>query len=424
MDQDRLYAVYQLDTLLDAGKVARIVAGEQSAGTFVSLPGDMEALARNAQAVVEDLREEGPIDAPALPGALPGAGLRRYQLTISWPGGNAGPSLPNILATVAGNLFELKEVAGLKIRDIYFPATMRACPGPAFGIEGTRRLAGVHGRPLIGTIVKPSIGLGPADTAALVRRLCEGGIDFIKDDELQADGAACPFEARVAHVMQVIDEHHGKTGQRVMYAFNLTGSIDEMRRRHDILLRAGATCAMVSLNSVGMSGVMDLRGYCQLPIHAHRNGWGYLARSENNGWDYRAWHKLWRLAGVDHMHVNGIDNKFWEPDESVVRSARACTEPVFTDKACAVMPVFSSGQTVWQVHRTSTFMPEGDLIYCAGGGVMAHPGGIAAGVESLRAAWQAARTGRSLDEAARDAPGLAQAMEKFAEKRQGSHGAL
>jgi ribulose-bisphosphate carboxylase large chain len=423
MDQDRLYAVYQLDTFLDPEKVAGIVAGEQSAGTFVALPGDMEALARDAQAVVEDLDDEGPLHAPALPGALRGGELRRYRMTISWPSGNFGPSLPNIVATVAGNLFELKEVAGLKIRDIFFPAAMRVCPGPAFGIEGTRTLAGVHGRPLIGTIIKPSIGLGPRDTAALVKRVCEGGIDFIKDDELQADGAACPFESRVAHVMRVIDDHSAKTGKRVMYAFNLTGSVDQMRRRHDLLVRAGATCAMVSLNSVGIAGVMDLRAHCQLPIHGHRNGWGYLGRSDNNGWDYRAWHKLWRLAGVDHMHVNGIDNKFWESDESVIRSARACTEPLFPGKACAVMPVFSSGQTVWQVHRTHAFMPEGDLLYCAGGGVMAHPGGIAAGVESLRAAWDAARRGQPLDEAAMDLPALAQAMEKFAEKRQGPHGA-
>jgi ribulose 1,5-bisphosphate carboxylase large subunit-like protein len=34
----------------------------------------------------------------------------------------------------------------------------------------------------------------------------------------------------------------------------------------------------------------------QLPIHAHRNGWGYV----QSGWSYPAWKKLWRLAGVDH----------------------------------------------------------------------------------------------------------------------------
>jgi ribulose-bisphosphate carboxylase large chain len=113
------------------------------------------------------------------------------------------------------------------------------------------------------------------------------------------------------------------------------------------------------------------------------------------------------------MHVNGIDNKFWEPNESVVRSAQACTEPMFEDKPCAVVPVFSSGQTVWQVHRTSSFMPDGDLIYCAGGGIMAHPDGISAGVESLRMAWDAARNNVSLEEAARSSEKLTHAMEKF-----------
>jgi ribulose-bisphosphate carboxylase large chain len=424
MDGNRLYAVYQLDTFLDAAKVARVIAGEQSAGTFVALPEDVEAQARSAQAVVEDIRDLGAAEPPALPGAQGGVELRRYRMTISWPSGNFGTSLPNIVATVAGNLFELKEVAGLKIKDIVFPDAMRqAYPGPAFGIEGTRELAGVHGRPLIGTIVKPSVGLGARETAVIVKSLCDGGIDFIKDDELQADGPACPFDERVLHVMNVIREHRAATGRQVMYAFNLTGSIDEMRRRHDLLLQSGATCAMVSLNAVGISGLMDLRRYCRLPIHAHRNGWGYLGRSANNGWDYAAWQKIWRLIGVDHMHVNGIANKFWEPDDSVMRSARACTEPLFRDKPCAVMPVFSSGQTVWQAHPTHAFMPEGDLIYCAGGGVVAHPDGIAAGVESLRLAWEAARSGRDLESAARGSPVLAHAMEKFASKRPGSPGA-
>ncbi len=51
--------------------------------------------------------------------------------------------------------------------------------------------------PLIGTIVKPSVGLSPEETAELVRQLVDGGIDFIKDDELQADGPHCPFDERV-----------------------------------------------------------------------------------------------------------------------------------------------------------------------------------------------------------------------------------
>src|SRR4029434_10698465 len=99
-------------------------------------------------------------------------------------------------------------------------------------------------------ITKPSIGVRAEETGALVQTLCEGGIDFIKDDELQADGPSCRFEDRVRAVMHVINAHADRTGKKVMFAFNLTGDLDEMRRRHDFLLSHGGTCVMESVNSV------------------------------------------------------------------------------------------------------------------------------------------------------------------------------
>ena len=93
-----------------------------------------------------------------------------------------------------------------------------------------------------------------------------------------------------------------------------------------------------------------------------------------------AWQKIWRLAGADHMHVNGLQNKFTESDESVIASARACLTPLFDHKPCTVMPVFSSGQTAKQAPGTYAALGSTDLIFAAGGGIMAHPDGAAAGV--------------------------------------------
>src|SRR5215469_17739749 len=157
-----------------------------------------------------------PLDEEVRQPALPFAGTpkgplatwRRARVTLSWPLDNLGPSLPNLLATVAGNLFELKQVSGIRLLDIRMPDAFAASyPGPQFSIPGTRRLSGVHDGPLIGTIIKPSVGFGPDETATLTRTLCEAGIDFIKDDELQSDGPSCPFEERVRAVMRVINAH-------------------------------------------------------------------------------------------------------------------------------------------------------------------------------------------------------------------------
>ena len=417
MPTSRIEADYLLETPADPRRVAELMAGEQSSGTFVAIPGETAELKARVAAQVtrfEVLDESAA--SPSLPSAHlnvdSGTRFRRAHVTLSWPLDTLGPSLPNLLATVAGNLFELKPVTGLRLLDIRLPHEFGAAyPGPRFGVAGTRRLAGVQERPLIGTIIKPSVGLDPEATASLVDELCRAGIDFIKDDELQSDGPACPFDKRVEAVMRVINDHAQRTTRKVMYAFNLTGDLDQMRRRHDTLLSHGATCMMASLHSVGLVGMIELARFAQLPIHAHRNGWGYLSRHPLLGWSYIAWQKIWRLAGADHMHVNGIGNKFAESDESCIASARACLTPMFDDKPCTVMPVFSSAQSPRQAPATYQAINSTDLIVTAGGGIMAHPLGPAAGGAAMREAWEAALAGVPLAEFALKRPNLRRALE-------------
>ncbi|UOM36587.1 ribulose-bisphosphate carboxylase large subunit family protein [Acuticoccus sp. I52.16.1] len=417
MSVERIEADYLIETAYEPQVAAETMAGEQSSGTFRPVPGETEELKARAAARVERLEIVGTAEAPSLPtaGVAADAKVTRAQVTLSWPIDNLGPSLPNLMATVSGNLSELKQVSGLRVLDIRLPDVFaEAYQGPQFGVAGTRRLAGVAEGPLIGTIVKPSVGFSPAETAALVKTLAEAGIDFIKDDELQSDGPSCPFEARVEAVMAVIDEVADRTGKKLMYAFNLTGELDQMRRRHDLVMRLGGTCVMASLNSVGLVGFVELRRHAALPIHAHRNGWGYLSRHPLLGWSYLAWQKFWRLAGADHMHVNGLRNKFSEPDESVIASAKECLTPMFEAKPCTVMPVFSSGQTALQAPDTFAAIGTDDLMYLAGGGIMAHPGGPADGLASLRQGWEAAMAGIPLDVYARDHGPLAEAMKTYA----------
>lgn len=411
---ERIEADYLIETAYDPQAAAEAMAGEQSSGTFVAVPGETPALKQRSAARVERLEVVGEAPAPSLPGAGGQGPVVRARVTLSWPLANLGPSLPNLMATMAGNLFELKQFSGLKLLDIRLPPAFAAAyDGPRFGIAGTRRLAGAEGRPLIGTIVKPSVGLGPQETADLVRTLAEADIDFIKDDELQADGPACPFEARARAVMRVVNDVAERKGRKVMFAFNLTGDLDEMRRRHDLVQALGGTCVMASVNSVGLAGMIALGRHSALPIHAHRNGWGYLSRHPLLGFSFTAWHKVWRLAGADHIHVNGLANKFSEDDDSVIASARACLTPLFPDKPCPIMPVFSSGQTVRQAPGTWQALGSTDLIFAAGGGIMAHPAGPAAGVAALREAWEAAVGGVPLADHARTRPALAQALEAY-----------
>ena len=411
---ERIRARYLVETADDVSRAVEVMAGEQSSGTFTAVPGETPELRARSGAVVETIEEIESVATPSLPGAKAGPVYRRAVVELSWPLANLGPSLPNLVATVAGNLFELQQFSGLRLLDIELPeAFAHRYQGPQFAIDGTRKLAGVERRPLIGTIVKPSVGLSAEETAALVDQLCAGGIDFIKDDELQADGPYCPFEDRARAVMRVVDAHADRLGRKVMVAFNITGDLDQMRRRHDLVAELGGTCVMVSLNSVGLVGLIELRRTSRLPIHAHRNGWGYLSRHPLLGWSYPAWAKLWRLAGADHMHVNGLANKFSEDDESVIASARSLLSPLFAQKPCIAMPVFSSGQSAVQAGDTYRALGSLDLIYAAGGGIMAHPMGVAAGVASLRQAWQAAAEGIPAETYAASHPELATALGRY-----------
>ncbi|HZG22001.1 MAG TPA: ribulose-bisphosphate carboxylase large subunit family protein [Herbaspirillum sp.] len=409
---ERIYASYWLETGDDPARAAEVIAGEQSSGTFVALATETPELKARSGARVEKLEILGHSGTPSLPGGMTSQRYTQCRLELSWPLENTGASLPNLMSTVAGNLFELRQVSGLRLTGLQLPkAFVEAYPGPAFGIEGTRRLSGVTHGPLIGTIIKPSIGLSVEETVQQVRELVAGGIDFIKDDELQADGGRCPFDERVRAVMRVVNDHADRTGKKVMVAFNLTGDLDQMRRRHDLVLAEGGSCVMAVLNSIGLVGLQELRRHAQLPIHAHRAGWGYLTRSPQLGWDYAPWQQLWRLAGADHMHVNGLGNKFSEPDDSVITAARSVLQPVVAGAdMVSTMPVFSSGQTGLQAADTYAAIGCADLIHTAGGGIFGHPQGVAAGVEALREAWVAAIEGVPLAQHARSNKALQAAL--------------
>ena len=411
MSSQRIHARYWLETGDDPARAAEVIAGEQSSGTFLKLAAETPELKARSGARVESLQVLDRVAAPSLPGGMPSDSYTQCLLELSWPLENLGPCLPTLMATVAGNLFELRQVSGLRLLDLQLPpAFAQAYPGPAFGMAGTRQLSGVTQGPLIGTIIKPSVGLNPQETAEQVQMLVAGGIDFIKDDELQADGPHCPFEERVSAVMNVVNRAADKTGRRAMVAFNITGELDQMKRRHDWVMQHQGTCVMVCLNSIGLVGMTALRKHSQLPIHGHRAGWGYLTRSPALGWDFAAWQKMWRLAGADHLHVNGLRNKFSDPDEVVVAAARSVIQPLYPDAAMQAVPVFSSAQTGLQAHDTYAALGNADLICTAGGGIFGHPNGVAAGVTALREAWEAAMQGISLADYAQTRPALKSAL--------------
>ncbi|MEA5426750.1 ribulose-bisphosphate carboxylase large subunit family protein [Arcicella lustrica] len=413
---ERITATYFIETPFEPASAAAVLAGEQSSGTFTEVPGETEELKQRFAARVESVEFLETVSTPAIPGSESKDNqYHRAIVKVSWSIENFGYNLPVLISSLQGNLYEIRQFTGLKLMDIDIPESYaNHFSGPKFGIAGCRKLTDVQNRPLIGTIIKPSVGLTPQQTATLVGTLAEAGIDFIKDDELLSSTANSPFNERVDEVMNVINRFADKTGKKIMYAFNISGEIDEMLARYEKVVNAGGTCAMVSINSVGLAGTKKICDQGALAIHGHRNGWGMLTRHPLLGIDFRAYQKLWRLAGVDQLHVNGIQNKFWESDDSVVASIEACLKPMLG--GYEVLPVVSSGQWGGQAPETYRRTKTTDLLYMAGGGILAHPMGPAAGVTALQQAWQAAVDGLDIEGAAKIYPEFAKSVEKFGSK--------
>lgn len=411
-------ASYLIETPLAVERVAEVMAGEQSCGTFARVTGETDELRARARATVENIEVLDRVDRPTLPNAFLtrkgiGGPYTRARVRIRFPVDNVGANLPTLYATVAGNLYDLGEVTGMRLETLTVPPAYRAqFDFPSHGVRGTRAVTGVAHGALIGTIIKPNVGLSAEQTAQLVAQLCEAGVNFIKDDEISANPLHAPLSQRIPAVMAVVRAYRERTGREVMVAFNISDEVDAMRAHADQVQREGGSCVMVSLNSCGFAGVQSLRRSTPLAIHGHRNGYGSMSRAPLLGISFQAYQTMWRLAGVDHMHVHGLQGKFAQTDAEVAASAEACLTPLCDGADDIVMPAFSSGQ--WAGTVPATYRAAGeDLLFMSGGGILAHPDGPAAGVASLRQAWEAARSGVALADFARHAPELQHALAFF-----------
>ena len=138
-------------------EAAQAVASESSIGTWTNLATLSPKMKRKLHARVFSLNKRSKIVKIA------------YPLSLFENG-----SVPQLLSSIAGNVFGMKEIKNLRLLDINFPNRyIRAFKGPAFGIDGVRRILKVPKRPLLGTIVKPKLGLNEKQHAKVAEQACD-----------------------------------------------------------------------------------------------------------------------------------------------------------------------------------------------------------------------------------------------------------
>ena len=421
-DERVVRATYYLESEVEPEQAAAILAGEQSSGTFVAVPGESPELHERHGARVVEVHHLG-LRRPSLPSRTRPEKVHAASVVVEWPMENVDTDLATLQTAIAGNLFELQELFACRVVDLALPADfVSAHPGPAFGLPGTRQLIGGVAGAMIGTIVKPNVGLTEEQFRLVVRELAGASIDLIKDDELMTDPRYLPLERRVAVANEEIHAAEQVTGHPTMYAFNITGDLAGLRRRHDLVVAAGGRCVMLNVPVMGLPALAWLRGFAEVPIHGHRAGLAGSMRSPALGMSYRVWQQLARLAGADHLHVSGLRSKFYETDDEVAANVASLLAPI--GDTLPPVPTLSSGQNVTAAAPTYAAVRSTDLLMLAGGGVAAHPDGPAAGVRSLRDAWAAAVDGVPLQQAADLAAdagdaALAHAVAKFGDPTDG-----
>lgn len=321
--------------------------------------------------------------------------------------------IPQILSIIAGNLFGLDSLEGVRLVDLEIPSSIvNKYPGPQFGIEGLRDILNRPNKPLIGTIVKPKIGLPPKEFADYVYEAGKGGLTNSKDDETLVDQDFCPLEERVNKVSEKLDLLE-EEGHKIIHAHNISTTTHQILDAADLSLENGARQLMVDVLTVGFSGVQALAEdpSVDVPIHVHRAMHGAITKNPEHGIAMPVIAKLVRMAGGDALHTGTYGTgKMHAEIEEELHSKRVLLEDMHGLKK--MMPVASGGLhpgLVPELVKKSGW----DVQIQAGGGVSGHPDGVRSGATALRQAVDSAYKEIDLEEYAESHEELKKALDKW-----------
>jgi len=321
-------------------------------------------------------------------------------------------NMPNILSSVTGNVFGLDALRHLRVNDIHFPEKLvKSFPGPKYGIDGVREITGIQDRPLVGTIIKPKLGLNTVDHAAVAYDSWVGGCDVVKDDENLSNQSFNPFEERVIKTLEARDKAEEETGEKKVYLINVTAPSNELLRRTDFVKEHGGRYVMIDIITCGFSTLHQLREEdTGLLIHAHRAGHAAFTRSTEHGINMRVIAKVSRLLGVDQLHVGTAVGKMSETREEVKANIKALVEPLYDIKP--VLPVASGGLHPGMVPELMDIFGK-DLVVQAGGGIHGHPKGTVKGAMAMRQAVDSVLNGVDINDYAETHRELALALKTW-----------
>ena len=330
-----------------------------------------------------------------------------YPVELFEPG-----NMPNILSSVAGNVFGLRDLKNLRLNDIKIPEKLlKSFKGPKYGIPGIRKILKVKKRPLVGTIIKPKLGLTTKDHVKVAHDAWVGGIDIVKDDENLSSQTFNRFEERLRKTVRANEKAEKETGEKKIYMINITSESEEMVRRAKLVENYGNEYAMVDIITIGWSALQTLRNKdFDLVLHAHRAQHAAFTKNHKHGISMKVVAKLTRIVGMDQLHVGTAVGKMSETKEEVLDNCKALKEKMWKFKP--VMPVASGGLNPIDIPELVKIFGN-DFVVQMGGGIHAHPSGTNAGAKAVRQAVDASMKKIPLKEFSKTHRELRIALEKW-----------
>ena len=236
-------------------------------------------------------------------------------------------------SVIAGNLFGLESLKKVRLEDVRFPKSiLEQFPGPKHGVDGLRSVLKRKDKPLVGTIIKPKIGLSPKEMADYVYESGLGGLTNSKDDETLTNQTFCPIEERTVAIADSLDRLE-QEGIHMIHAINISTSGHKILEVADKVQSLGAKQIMVDIITCGFAAVQALAEdpSVKVPIHVHRTMHGAMTRDREHGIAMLPIAKLARMCGGDALHIGTLGvGKMSGDVGGDLDNLRACIDDVLT----------------------------------------------------------------------------------------------
>ncbi|MDH3788951.1 MAG: ribulose-bisphosphate carboxylase [Xanthomonadales bacterium] len=395
-------------------------AAESSTGTNVSVS-TTDEFTRGVDALVYEIDEEKEIMKIAYPTDL-------FDRNII----DGRAMLASFLTLTIGNNQGMGDVEYAKMHDFWFPPEyLRLYDGPATDISDMWRVLGrpvVDGGFIVGTIIKPKLGLRPQPFASAAYDFWMGG-DFIKNDEPQGNQVFARLKETITAVADAMRRAQDDTGLPKLFSANITADdYREMIARGEFILETFAENAdhvafLVDGYVAGPTAITTARRYFpQQYLHYHRAGHGAVTSPQTQrGYTAFVLAKMARCQGASGIHVGTMSYGKMEGEKDDTDIAymieRDSADGPFYHQDWQGMrpttPIISGGMNALRLPGFFDNLGHSNLVLTAGGGSYGHLDGPAAGATSLRQAEVCWREGADPITFAQEHREFARAFESF-----------